>query len=81
MDTTTNEKPLTLKQAAVYTGYSEAYIYKLINQKKIPVYKPENGRILFAQADLNKFVYRNRQAADYELSEQADAILINGGRK
>ncbi len=72
------DKPLTIKQAADFTGYSQAYLYKLINQKKVPCFKPEGGKILFSLDDLKNFVYRNRQSADYELAEQADAILTGG---
>jgi len=81
MDTMILDKPLTVAQAAEYTGYSPAYIYKLVHLKKIPCFKPESGRVLFAPEDLKRFVYRGRQAADYELAEQADAILLVGGRK
>jgi len=81
LDTIILSKPLTLKEAATFTGYSPAYIYKLVHQKKIPCYKPEGGRVLFDPEDLKAFVYRGRQAADYELAAQADAILMAGGKK
>jgi len=73
------DKPLTVTEAAAFTGYSKAYIFKLASLNKIPYYKPEGGRILFSLEDLKNFVYRNRQSAGYELQEQADAIL-SGGR-
>mgnify|MGYP000959890143 CR=1 FL=1 len=72
------DKPLTIKQAADFTGYSQAYLCKLINQKKVPCFKPEGGKILFALEDLKAFCFRNRQAAGYEVQEQADAILTGG---
>jgi len=78
MDTMILDKPLTIQQAADFTGFSVAYVYKLCHLKKLPFYKPENGRILFSPDDLKAFVYRNRQAAGYELQEQADAILSGG---
>lgn len=78
MDTMILDKPMTLRQAAEYTGYSPAYIYKLVHLNKLPVYKPEKGRLIFNPKDLNAFVYRNRQSADYELREQAQAILLRG---
>lgn len=61
------DKPLTVEQAADFTGFSKAYIYKLVHLKKIPCFKPEGGKVIFSQDDLIKFVYRNRQAAGYEL--------------
>ena len=72
------DKPLTVEQAADFTGFSQAYIYKLVHLKKIPCFKPEGGKILFSLDDLKNFVYRNRQAAGYEVQEQADAILTGG---
>jgi len=50
-----------------------------VSEKKIPHYKPEGGRILFSFADLEKFCFRNRQAAEYELQDKAESIL-NGGQ-
>jgi excisionase family DNA binding protein len=79
MDSVMMDKPLTIQQAADFTGFSTAYIYKLVHLKKISCFKPEGGKILFSLDDLKAFVYRNRQAAGYEVQEQADAIL-SGGR-
>jgi excisionase family DNA binding protein len=62
------------------TGYSRSYIYKLTHMKKIPCYKPTGGRLFFCESEIMDFLSRNRQAADYEVSEQADAIL-NGEAK
>jgi prophage regulatory protein len=79
MNTILTDRPLTVEQAAEYTGFSKAYIYKLIHLNKLPHYKPENGKILFSLDDLKAFCFRNRQAAEYELQEQADAILNGRG--
>lgn len=73
------DKPLTVEQAAEYTGFSKAYVYKLCHLNKLPHFKPEGGRILFSLTDLKAFCFRNRQAAEYELQEQADAILNSRG--
>jgi prophage regulatory protein len=72
------DQPLTVEQAADFTGYTKAYLYKLVNQNKVPFYKPEGGRILFSLEDLKAFCFRNRSAAEYELQEQAEAILNKG---
>jgi len=60
------QKPLTVNEAVEFTGLSRHYIYKLIHQKKIPHYKPNGGRIFFKQSELEQFLFRNRQSADYE---------------
>jgi excisionase family DNA binding protein len=75
-----SDKPLTVDQAAEYTGFSQAYIYKLVHLKKLPCYKPGGGKILFSLDDLKAFCFRNRQAAGYELQEQAETILTGGRR-
>ncbi|MDR2626722.1 MAG: helix-turn-helix domain-containing protein [Dysgonamonadaceae bacterium] len=62
------------------SGYSRSYIYKLVHWKKIPCHRPTNGRLFFYESEILDFLARNRQAADYEVSEQANAIL-NGEAK
>jgi len=59
-------KALSVDEAAVFTGLKKNYIYKLIHQKKIPHYKPMGGRVFFKQDELENFLFRNRQAANYE---------------
>lgn len=76
----TKELPIRLHQVMKLTGYSRSYIYKLVHWKKIPRHKPNNGRLYFYESEILDFLSRNRQAADYEVSEQADAIL-NGEAK
>ena len=57
------QKPLSVSDAVLFTGYSKYYIYKLISQKKIPCFKPMGGRVFFKKEDLEKFIFRNRQEA------------------
>ena len=64
------QKAFTVDEAATYTGLSRNYIYKLIHLKKIPCYKPLNGKVYFKPDELEEFLYRNRQAADYEGSRK-----------
>ena len=59
-------KALSVDEAAEFTGLKKNYIYKLIHQKKIPHYKPMGGRVFFKQDELETFLFRNRQAANYE---------------
>jgi excisionase family DNA binding protein len=69
------EKPIRISKVMELTGYSRSYIYKLTHWKKIPYYRPTNGQLFFYESEIMNFLSRNRQAADYEVSEQADAIL------
>jgi len=70
-------KPLTLKEASEFLGYTRSYIYKLVHWKKIPYHKPTGGRgkLFFKQEELKEFCYRNKQLADYEIAETAETIL------
>ena len=70
-----NQKPLSVKEAMEFTGYSRSYIYKLIHLRKIPCHKPTNGKVFFKQSELENFIFSGKQSADYEMSRAADAIL------
>jgi excisionase family DNA binding protein len=74
-------KPLTIREAAAYTGYTRAYIYRLVNQGKIPVYKPNGGRLVFAQEELEAYLFRKRRGANEEIAQQAEDILAKRKRK
>jgi len=70
-----NQKILSIDDAAEFTGLKKSYLYRLTHQKRIPHYKPMGGRIFFKREELEAFIFRNRQSADYELSKMADAML------
>jgi len=72
----TNYKPLSVTEAAAYTGLSKTYLYKLIYLKKIPHYKPTGGKVFFKQEELDTFIFRGKVSADYELQEKAEQLLI-----
>ena len=61
-------KVLTMDDAVAFTGLKKNYLYKLIYLKKIPFYKPLGGRVFFKQEELEEFIFRNRQPADYEVN-------------
>jgi excisionase family DNA binding protein len=67
----TQKAALSVEEAAAFTGLSKNYIYKLVHLKKIPHYKPMSGRIFFRRFELEEFIFRNRQGADYEGGDRA----------
>jgi len=74
----TNERPIRLDKVVELTGYSPSYIYKLVHWKKIPCHRSGSGKkskLYFLESEIIDFLLRNRQAADYEIADQADAIL------
>jgi excisionase family DNA binding protein len=74
------EKPLNVKQAAAFLGLKPSCIYNLVCHRKLAAYKPGGKILFFKQSDLEAYVFRNRQAADFELAEPSNAIL-NGEAK
>jgi excisionase family DNA binding protein len=74
-----SERPLGIAEAAEFLGLSKNYLHKLCHLGKITFYKPGGGRVLFKMDDLEQYAFRNRRAADYELSDKADQVL-NGRR-
>ena len=61
----------TVDEAAAFLNLSKNYVYKLVSQKKIPCYKPMAGRVFFKPSELEAFLFRNRQSADYEETNHA----------
>ena len=71
--------PLTVEQAAAFTGYSVQYLYKLIHGGKIPSYKPEptaHGKVILCKEELANWLFRNRRATEEELRKRADKKLL-----
>ena len=65
-----NLKPaLSVDQAAEYLKLKKTYIYKLVSNGRLPCYRPLNGRVYFKPDELEAFLFRNRQPADYETAD------------
>ena len=74
------ERPIRIKEVSELTGFSCAYIYHLVHRKSIPYHKPTGGRLFFYESEILAFLARGRNAADYEVSDMADAILNGEAR-
>jgi excisionase family DNA binding protein len=73
------DRILDNKQAAEYTGFSEARLARLRSEGRIPFYRPTGGEVRYLESELRAFLLRNRTAADYELAEAAEERLAGGG--
>jgi excisionase family DNA binding protein len=71
----TLQKPLNVREAADFLGLKPSYIYNLVHFGKLTAYKPGGKVLFFRQEDLERFVFRNKKAADFELAEEADRRL------
>lgn len=66
-----HKEVLTSKEAAQYTGLSQAHLYQLTCRKEIPHYKPRGGMIYFNRKELEAWLLRNRISTDLELEQMA----------
>jgi len=66
---------LSIDEACAMLHLRKSYVYKLINEHRLPYFKPLGGRILFDQAELESFVRKSRISTNAELSSEADAII------
>ena len=69
------ELPIRIDRVMELTGYSRAYIHKLVCWKKLPCHKPTNGRLFFFESEIIEFLSQGKRSADYELSKKAEAML------
>ncbi|MDR2150099.1 MAG: helix-turn-helix domain-containing protein [Spirochaetaceae bacterium] len=75
MEKQRKEALIRINKVMELSGYSRSYIYKLVYLKKIPCHRPTSGTLFFYESEIFDFLARNRQAADYEVSERANALL------
>ena len=68
----TENKPLSVREAAEFLNFKPCYIYNLVHFGKLTAYKPGGKKLLFKQCDIEKFAYGNRHGGR---AETADKIL------
>lgn len=54
-----NKRILTHREAAVYMGISESYLYKLMSQRVVPYSKPYGKNVYFEREKLEAFLLSN----------------------
>lgn len=72
---------LTSDEAARYMGISKSYLYKLTMRGEVPHYKPMGKMCYFNRAELEDWLQRNRVSSDIEISQQAAAYCMKGGKR
>lgn len=65
------KRALTVPEAAIYSGISESYLYKLIASGKITHSKPGGKIVYFDIDDLNAYLLSNKKLAPAYLSKIA----------
>lgn len=72
------DKPLTLREAAEFTGLSKSTIYKLTCKNQIPYYRPTGGRAYFDRRELREWLLRNRIKTAEEVDAEATDRVVGG---
>lgn len=65
---------LTIDEAAIYTGFSKAHLYRLTCEHRIPHYK-RDSRLCFDKQELRKWMTEVRIATDSETEQQAQQYI------
>lgn len=63
----TGKETLTVKEASIFSGYSESKLYRLRAEKKVLSFNPEEGKIFFDKSSLEKYMRQNPQATDEDM--------------
>ena len=58
---------LSVKDVSLLTGMKESYIRKLVEQSKLPHYRPMGKKIYFEKSDIYSFLRTNRIPSAQEL--------------
>ena len=62
---------LTFDEAAIFTGLSKSYLYKLTSTRQIPHYKPTGKMVYFNRIELEAWLQTNRVSTTKELDSPA----------
>ena len=67
---------LTFDEAAIFTGLSKSYLYKLTSGQKIPHYKPSGKLCYFNREELQAWLLQNRISTSDEITEKAQTYCL-----
>lgn len=75
---TISKEVWTLEDFATYSGIKKSYLYKLVMQRKLPVYKP-NGKAIFLNRDeAIAWLLQNKiKTADEQNIAAATHVVLN----
>ncbi len=69
------KEPLTIDEAAVFTGLCKSTLYKLSHERAIPVHRPRNGRLIFFRSELMDWIRVGKKSTHSEISEALNRQL------
>lgn len=66
---------LDIKEAAIYTGRSVGYLYRLTSGRNIPHYK-QAGKVYFSKSELDEWMQQERVLTNAQLESQAETYCV-----
>jgi len=75
-----NDKPMSVKEAAEFLGLSKQTIYGFMFRKVLPYYKP-GKQCFFLKKDLINYLMEGRIKSHREIAIEAENYLIKNNRK
>ena len=66
---------MTTAEAAVFLGYKQSYLYKLMMRRAVPYYKPSGKLCFFDREELDAWKRSCRITPQSEIDEQAARYL------
>lgn len=71
-----NTKPiLDVKEAAIFTGFSVKYLYRLTSTKQIPHFK-KNAKLLFDKSELKSWLTEHKVLTEAEINQRATTYTV-----
>lgn len=67
-----DDKPLNFKEACAYLSFAPSYLYKLTYRKIIPHYKPSGKMLFFSKAELDEWIFKNRDQKSEDRNQNED---------
>ncbi len=58
---------LTVEDMSLLTGFKPTYIRKMIQEGRLPYYKPSNGKVFFKKSEVNAYLEGQRIPSIAEL--------------
>jgi excisionase family DNA binding protein len=77
--TLAQKKVLTFKEACLYTGFAESYMYKLTSAGIIPYSKPNGKTLFFDRERLDEWLLSNASLSSQE-KERLAATHVSASR-
>ncbi len=66
---------LDIKEAAIYTGRSVGYLYRLTSERGIPHFK-QAGKLYFSKSELDEWMQQERVLTTAQLNTQAETYCV-----